>query len=66
IQLYVSNDNVIECINNEGSLKYFSEEYLNAIKNKNIKYLYELGEQLYRKKKIKNLFINFMSKIFVS
>lgn len=66
IQLYVSNDNVIECINNEGSLKYFSEEYLNAIKNKNIKYLYELGEQLYRKKKMKNFFINFMSKIFVS
>ncbi|MGE7860168.1 glycosyltransferase family 2 protein [Bacillus mobilis] len=65
IQLYVSNDNVIECLNNEGSLKYFSEEYLNAIKNKNIKYLYELGKQMYRKKKIKIFYRNFISKISI-
>ncbi|GAB6435305.1 hypothetical protein bcgnr5372_55340 [Bacillus luti] len=36
---------------------------LNAIKN--IKYLYELGEQMYRKKKIKKSFINFMTEISV-
>lgn len=65
IQLYVSNDKVIECLYNEGSLKYFSEEYLNAVKNKDIGYLYELGEQMYKKRNIKKKMMNFISVISI-
>ena len=54
ITLYIQNDNVIECLSNRGSINYFPKEYLNSIKNKDIDYLYSLGEDIYKKRKPKN------------
>jgi hypothetical protein len=65
ITFYIQNDNVIECLSNRGSINYFPDEYLNAIKNKDIDYLYSLGEDIYKKRKTKNAIINFLSKTAV-
>ncbi|PGZ75799.1 glycosyltransferase family 2 protein [Bacillus sp. AFS029637] len=62
IEEYVSNEKVIECLHNEGSRDYFSKEYLEAIKYKNIEYLYVLGEKVYRKGKIKRGIKNIIAK----
>ncbi|MGG5738341.1 MULTISPECIES: glycosyltransferase family 2 protein [Bacillus cereus group] len=62
IEEYVSNEKVIECLHNEGSRDYFSKEYLEAIKYKNIEYLYVLGERVYRKGKIKRGIKNVIAK----
>lgn len=43
IREYVTNDSVIEILSNQVSIKYFSKEYLNAIRYKDIEYLYKLG-----------------------
>lgn len=51
IRKYASNDTVIECLHNEGTTKYLPAEYLNAIRNKDISYLYELGENMNKKEK---------------
>ncbi|GAB6616553.1 MULTISPECIES: glycosyltransferase family 2 protein [Bacillus] len=63
IEKYVSNEKVIECLHNEGSRDYFSKEYLDAIKYKNVDYLYALGEKMYRKGKIKRVIKNIIAKL---
>lgn len=63
IKFYVENDEVRECLRNEGSRKFFSQEYLNAIKYRDIEYLYELGEQMYNKNKPRKILINMLSKL---
>lgn len=59
---YVSNESLIESLNNEGSMKYFHEEYLNAIRKKDIEYLYMLGKKIYQKYKHKSFLINIITK----
>jgi glycosyltransferase involved in cell wall biosynthesis len=63
ISTYVSNYYVIEALYNNGAIKYFSEEYLNAIRNKDITYLYELGKNMYTKRRPKKAMLNLVSKI---
>lgn len=58
IKQYVQNDSVSETLYNEGCTQYFSGEFLNAIKSKDIDYLYELGESLYKKKRLRNLIVH--------
>ncbi|MEG1410486.1 MAG: glycosyltransferase family 2 protein [Romboutsia sp.] len=55
IRTYVENKNILEAIENEGSKIYFEDEYLQSIKNKNIDYLYNIGESIYKKSKMKRL-----------
>ncbi|MDR7239971.1 glycosyltransferase family 2 protein [Neobacillus drentensis] len=62
---YVLNGSIIESINSEGSINYFQKEYLNAIKNRDIEYLYSLGKDLYRKRIPKVVLINVISKFSV-
>ncbi|WP_338789119.1 glycosyltransferase family 2 protein [Metabacillus sp. FJAT-53654] len=65
IREYVSNDKVIECLTNKGSEKYFQKDYLNAIKDKNILYLFELGESMYKKKKLRRVLVSTASKLSI-
>ncbi|WP_064091682.1 glycosyltransferase family 2 protein [Rossellomorea aquimaris] len=60
---YCSNKNVIECLNNDGALRYFPQEYLNSIRNKNVNDLYSLGGKMYFKRIPKKILINIMSKV---
>ncbi|MED3866650.1 glycosyltransferase family 2 protein [Priestia megaterium] len=63
IERYTSNEELIECLYNEGSIKYFPVEYLNAIRNKDIDHLYELGKAMYKKKRPKMALMNIVSKV---
>lgn len=65
IREYVSNDSVIETLSNQGSIKYFSKEYLNAIRYKDIEYLYKLGGDIYKKRIPKQVLINIISRISI-
>lgn len=64
IKYYLSNPSLKETLNNQGAKKYFSEEYLNAIKNEEVKYLYSLGEQMYKKARPKRLIMTSLSYLF--
>lgn len=63
IKEYVNHQVVKECLQNEGSKSYFPEEYLNAIQNKDIDYLYEVGKNLYNKRIFKNLMLRAYTKL---
>lgn len=60
---YSSNNNVIECLSNEGSKRYFPNDYLLAIHNKDVDYLYSLGRNMYKKSLPKKYLISIISKI---
>lgn len=60
---YISNESLRETLYNEGAIKYFSKDYLYAIENYDIKFLYELGEISFQKRKTKNALLNFVSKL---
>lgn len=63
IQGYVSNSSIIEASKDKGSIEYFDKEYLDAILNKNIEYLYELGKTVKKKQKFKSTLINLATKL---
>lgn len=63
IQGYVSNSSIIEASKDKGSIEYFDKEYLDAILNKNIDYLYELGKAVKKKQKFKSTLINLATKL---
>ena len=63
IRYYVLNQYVRECLENQGSIKYFPSEYLNAIRNKDIEYLYQLGKKMYISKKAKNTIFNIIANV---
>lgn len=63
IKSYLSNQNLLESINNSGAINYFEKEYLNAIKNRDIKFLYELGKKIYINKRPRKLLVNILGKI---
>lgn len=65
IKAYVSNDSLRETLYNEGANKYFSKEYLNAIINYDINYLYILGKSSYDERKFKNALLNIASKLSI-
>ncbi|PHA03088.1 hypothetical protein COE51_01725 [Bacillus pseudomycoides] len=62
IQSYVSNDTLIKCISNGGSIKFFPIDYLNAIRNKDTEYLYQLGENMYKRARSRKFLIRILSK----
>ncbi|WP_235848413.1 glycosyltransferase family 2 protein [Litchfieldia alkalitelluris] len=63
IGTYLRNELIIDSQKNEGVKKYFSDEYLTALKEKDIIYFYKLGEDIYRMKKYKSALINGVSKM---
>jgi glycosyltransferase involved in cell wall biosynthesis len=63
IKEYTSNNKVVEATHNEGSINHFPPDYLNAIKNKDVDYLYALGKSIYKKKRPKMILMNVISKV---
>lgn len=63
INQYCENSSVRECIRNEGAKKYFPKNYLNAIDQKNVDFLYLLGKEIYLKRLPKNIINSVMSKV---
>lgn len=61
IVIYIENHCVLEAINNKGSLNYFSKSYIKAIRNKDIQYLYNLGESLYKNSKKRRVILKMLS-----
>lgn len=55
IKEYLTNDNIQEAVCNEGSKKYFQDDYLKSISNYNIEYLYNLGKELHKKSRYKRV-----------
>ncbi len=62
IQSYVSNDTLIKCVSNEGSIKFFPKDYLNAIRNKDSEYLYQLGGNMYKRERSRKFLKSILSK----
>lgn len=53
IYSYIIDVNIKEAINNEGSKKYFESEFLGAIRNNDIDYLFNLGRINFKEKRFK-------------
>ncbi|MBS4205796.1 glycosyltransferase family 2 protein [Lederbergia citrea] len=60
---YVSNRNVIESLNNVGSQENFSIDYINAIRNQDIDFLYSIGENMFKRKRTKRAIKSFLTKL---
>ena len=63
ISRYVKNDSIRECLENKGVKKYLELDYLNAIVNEDIKYLYTFGLNGYKKQKPRKFIINILSRV---
>lgn len=63
INTYTQNNNIIEALDNDGVKRYFETEYLLAIKNKDVDYLYNLGKKIYRQRILRQLLVNMLSKL---
>lgn len=55
IKNYLNTKEIIEACNNEGSKKYFKEEFIKAITENDIDYFYKFGEKQFKKKRIKRI-----------
>jgi Glycosyl transferase family 2 len=62
---YVKNECVIECLSNAGANKYFPLDYLLAIKNNDVEYLYQLGYKQYKRSKPRRIMFKILSKVTV-
>lgn len=65
IREYVANNSVIETLSNKGAMKYFPQEFLDAIRNKNIEYLFNLGRNIHKRQKPKKALVNVLSKLSI-
>jgi glycosyltransferase involved in cell wall biosynthesis len=63
IRAYASNEIVVHCIDNEGAKRNFSVEYLEAIRHKDLDYLYRLGQKKHRHRNSKRIFVNLLTKL---
>ncbi|MCK1993419.1 glycosyltransferase [Peribacillus muralis] len=60
---YVSNESILEAIGNKGARNYFSDEFLNAIKEKDVEFMYNLGKETYQNKMLKNQIFRSLEKV---
>jgi glycosyltransferase involved in cell wall biosynthesis len=60
---YSSNTSVIECLSNKMAREYFSKSFLQAIENKDVGTLYQLGKRLYFKSIPRKVLIKTLSKL---
>ncbi len=63
INEYLLDEDLLEALNNEGTIRYFDKYFLNAINNKDIDYLYELGKKGYKKSKFRRLAVKILSNL---
>lgn len=62
IRGYVLNESIVESIDNKGAIKYFSPDYLEAIRGKDIEFLFKLGKKIYKRRKARNGLLNIVNK----
>ncbi|KAB7708180.1 glycosyltransferase [Bacillus aerolatus] len=62
IAMYISNEDLIGTLSNEGSIRYFPKEYLSAIREKDINFLYQLGKDMYKKQRPRKMLLSTISK----
>jgi glycosyltransferase involved in cell wall biosynthesis len=62
IRRYISNDVLKECLTNQGCIRYFSKDFLSALKNKDINYLYNMGYQMFKRRKTRRYLMDIFSK----
>ncbi|MGE7780191.1 glycosyltransferase [Peribacillus sp. NPDC097264] len=63
INNYINNKSILEAINNPGVINYFPAEYLISIKEHDIDYLYNIGMEIYKDRKLKNKLIIILRKV---
>ena len=63
INQYLLNEDKLEASKNEVSIKYFSNDFLFTIKNKDIIYFYNIDQKMYKSKRSKKVIMNTLSKI---
>lgn len=63
IYRYVSNSSIQEAVLNQASINHFPAEFLAAIKNKDIRYLYHLGYKSHKTTKGRNQLIRLASRL---
>ncbi len=60
---FVGNHSIREALTNEGVLKYFEKDYLKAIEHRDIRFLYQLGENECKRTKIRRTLVGIVSKV---
>jgi glycosyltransferase involved in cell wall biosynthesis len=63
ISFYISSKEIKEALNNHGAKRYFPTEYLEAIENQRVDYLFSLGEAMYKKARPKKLLVGVLSNL---
>lgn len=63
INIYIKNENILEASINEGSIKYFEQEFLEAIKQGDVDYLYDMGTNQYKKTHVKKFILKLVNNI---
>ena len=58
---FINDKRLIESTQNEGANRYFNKEYLEAIKNKDSSYLYNLGKEIHNKSIYKKCIVKLVS-----
>lgn len=63
ILLYIDNNSIKEAIRNKGSIIYFEEVFIDAIENKDVNYLYQIGKDTQCKFKLRSNVVRIISKL---
>ena len=58
---YTGNQLIRESIQNKGSINYFTDDFLTAIEERDINFLYKLGQGIHNKGKYRRILLRFLS-----
>lgn len=61
ISLYLKNEEIKIALSNDGVKAYFDNEFIKAMNTQDINYLYNLGNKLYKKTKLRKYIVKFLS-----
>lgn len=61
IKKYINDAQIIEASSNIGAINYFEKEFIYAIKQQDIEFLYNYGNELYKKNKIRRSFVSIIN-----
>jgi hypothetical protein len=61
IKTYTNNEILLEALSNKKALGYFPPEFIMAIKNRDVDYLYNIGLEMHNKSKYKRFALKMLS-----
>lgn len=61
IKEYINDAQIIEASSNIGAINYFEKEFIYAIKQQDVEFLYNYGNELYKKNKIRRSFVSIIN-----